>query len=217
MTGRIVVLVATVCSPSLVGASPIFFSSRPDFDTAVVPTRVEGFEDPFETASSVAFDGFTVTEVSDFANINSRIDYVSAGERALGFTWNGDTQFRFDFSPPITGFAADILDFGTCCSAMTLDVVSDTGEINHVAATGGDLPRGNLQFWGFESSDPISSLSFSSQSLSDNDLIVFDQVAFRTVPEPSGKFVAMVAMLMMLIQTARLLGGQVTIHLDLSC
>ena len=50
-------------------------------------------------------------------------------------------------------------------------------------------------------SEPITSLAFSSQSLSDNDLIVFDEVAFRAVPEPIGASAVMVAALMVLLQT----------------
>lgn len=186
MTGRIFVLVAVVCSPVVALASPIFFSTRSDFNDAVTPTHVQGFEDPFEEGPSVSFDGFSVSERSNFANITARTDYVSAGDRALGFTWNGSTQFVFEFSPPVNAFAVDILDFGTCCDATSLDALSGSGEIDGVAAVGGDLPRGNNQFFGFTSNDPIATLSFSSQTLSDNDLIVFDEVAIRAVPEPTG-------------------------------
>ena len=183
MIGRIL-FVCGVLNSSLLFASPIVFSSRTEFDAAVESQTHQSFEVPFDDATAVSFQGFSVTEESAFANIKSRTDYVSDGERALGFTWNGDTRLLFEFNPPITAFATDILDFGTCCSATSLDAVSANGEIDLVAAVGPDLPRGNLQFFGFQSAEPISQLSFSSQSLSDNDLIVFDRLSFQAVPEP---------------------------------
>ncbi len=184
MIGRIL-FVCGVVNSSLLFASPIAFLNRTEFDAAVGSQTHQSFEVPFADASMVSFVGFSVTEESAFANIKSRTDYVSAGNRALGFTWNGDTRLLFEFNPPITAFAADILDFGTCCSATSLGAVSADGEVDLVAAVGPDLPRGNLQFFGFQSAEPISQLSFSSQSLSDNDLIVFDRLSFQAVPEPS--------------------------------
>lgn len=184
MIGRIL-FVCGVVNSSLLFASPIVFSNRTEFDAAVGAQNHQSFEVPFADASMVSFDGFSVTEESAFATITSRTDYVSDGDRALGFTWNGDTRLLFEFKPPITAFAADILDFGTCCNATSLDAVSANGEVDLVAAVGPDLPRGNLQFFGFQSVEPISQLSFSSQSLSDNDLIVFDRLSFQAIPEPS--------------------------------
>ena len=54
------------------------------------------------------------------------------------------------------------------------------------AATGEDRPRGNLQFFGIVAETPLSEISFTSDVVSDNDLIVFDEVAIRAVPEPTG-------------------------------
>jgi hypothetical protein len=177
-------LVLWACSVAL--AEPMVFATRAEFEAAVQNVAVQGFEAQFETAVAVSFPGFTVAEDSPFANVTSRTDYVSAGQRSLGFTWNGERTLTFTFNDPIDAFAADILDFGTCCGAMALNIVSDTGELNQVAAVGGDLPRGNLQFLGVTTDQPFKVLSFTSDQNSDNDLIVFDEVAFRSVPEPEG-------------------------------
>lgn len=180
---RFVWVVLTLsCTRAL--ADPLVFSDRSEFESVHANLSVESFEDPFTEGSSVSFAGFSVTESSSFASLKSRTDYVSDGGRSLGFTWNGETELVFDFNPPIDALAVDVLDFGTCCHAESLEVTSDTGEIETVAAVGPDLPRGNLQFFGVQTTEPFSRLTFTSQSLSDNDLIVFDRVAFRAVPEP---------------------------------
>jgi hypothetical protein len=179
-----VMFAVVALSSTVVFSGPIVFSERSEFENAFDNLVIESFEEPVTEGSTVSFAGFSVTESSNFANIKSRTDYVSDGDQSIGFTWNGETQLVFDFNPPIDAFAVDVLDFGTCCSAETLDVTSDTGEISLVAAVGVDLPRGNLQFFGIQTDEPFSKLTFTSQSLSDNDLIVFDRVAFHAVPEP---------------------------------
>jgi hypothetical protein len=183
-------MVLFTCTSAL--AAPMIFDTRSEFEAAAQSFSVQGFEDEFETAASVSFPGFTVTEDSSFANVNSRTDYVSAGQRSLGFTWNGERTLTFTFDDPTDAFAADILDFGTCCDAMVLNIASDTGELNTIAAVGGGLPRGNLQFFGVITDEPFKILTFTSDQNSDNDLIVFDEVAFRAVPEP-GAVVLVVA------------------------
>jgi hypothetical protein len=166
-------------------ATTIVFSERALFEQLVPVAERQGFEQEFDTAAAVSFPGFTVTEDSSFANVKSRTDYVSAGDRSLGFTWNGDRTLTFVFNPPIDAFAADILDFGTCCGATILTVTSDTGEVNETAATGVNRPRGNLQFFGVVTDQPFSTLTMTSDQNSDNDLIVFDELMFRVVPEPA--------------------------------
>ena len=172
------------CNSAL--ANPVVYSDRSEFEAALPGLPVEGFEVPFDTSSTVSFDGFIVGEDSSAAIIKSRTDYVSAGERSLGFTWNGDGNLLFSFNPPIDAFAADILDFGTCCGATFLNATNETGEWNVTAATGSDRPRGNLQFFGILSETPFSEIAFTSDVVSDNDLIVFDEIEFRAVPEPNG-------------------------------
>ena len=179
------------CTSAL--ARPTVYSDRSQFEAAVPGLPVEGFEVPFETSSMVSFNGFTVGEVSSAAIVKSRTDYVSQGERALGFTWNGNGALLFTFNPPIDVFAADILDFGTCCGATFLNATNETGEWNVTAATGTDRPRGNLQFFGIVSETPFSEIAFTSDVVSDNDLIVFDEVAFRVIPEPVGMTLIAVA------------------------
>lgn len=172
------------CTSALAG--PVVYSDRSEFEAAVPGLPLEGFEEAFETAKTVPFTGFTVGEDSSFANVSSRTDYVSQGERALGFTWNGDGTLLFTFDPPVDLFAADILDFGTCCGATFLDATDENGEWTVTAATGADRPRGNLQFFGIVADTPFSEISFTSDVASDNDLIVFDEVAIRAIPEPAG-------------------------------
>ena len=163
------------------------YSDRVAFESATSNLSVQGFEEPFDTASSVSFPGFTVTEDSSFANVSPRTDYVSVGSRAAGFTWNGNVTLTFEFAPPIDAFAADILDFGTCCGATALRITNETNELDVARAVGGDLPRGNLQFFAAITETPFSTLTFTSDQNSTNDLIIFDEVAFRAapVPEPS--------------------------------
>ncbi len=167
-------------------ASPVVYTERAEFEAAVPGLPVEGFEVPFADASTVHFSGFTVGEDSSFAIVKSRTDYVSEGERSLGFTWNGNGNLLFTFDPPVDVFAADILDFGTCCGATFLDATNETGEWTVTAATGEDRPRGNLQFFGIVAETPFSQIAFTSDVVSDNDLIVFDEVAIRPVPEATG-------------------------------
>ena len=170
---------------AMAAADSAIYQEREKFEEMASSLSIQGFEEPFETSSTVNFPGFSVSEESLFANVSSRTDYVSVGNRSLGFTWNGNQSLTFAFDTPIDAFAADILDFGTCCGATVLNVASDTGDLSAVAAVGGDLERGNKQFFGFISDSPFSTLTFTSDQNSDNDLIIFDEVAFRAVPEPT--------------------------------
>jgi len=167
-------------------ATSMVFDDRPQFEQFVPDAARQGFEQEFDTAGSISFPGFSITEDSAFAVIKSRTDYVSAGSRSLGFTWNGNRSLTFAFNPPIDAFAADILDFGTCCGATKLWVTSETGEVDEVAATGVDRVRGNLQFFGVVTDQPFTTLTMTSDQNSTNDLVVFDELLFRPVPEPRG-------------------------------
>lgn len=167
-------------------AAPMFYESRGSFDLAHPFANQFGFEIPFDSAPLVSFGEFTVMEDSIGPTISSRADYVSEGVRALGFTWNGSGYIEFRFDAPITAFAVDILDFGTCCGATELIVNSEPPLLAATAAVGENPLRGNQQFFGVASEQPFRALRFSSNVVSDNDLVNFDNLRYQTVPEPPG-------------------------------
>lgn len=162
------------------------FHAREPFQAQAGILQGESFEAPFDDASRVSFDGFEVREQSLAARLSSRTDYLVSGERALGFTWNGRGDLQWSFDPPIYAFGVSILDFGTCCGATELLLDVDDGGQAIIAAVGSDLPRGNHQFFGFVSPEPVRTLRFYSDAISQNDLIVYDDLLFRPVPEPAG-------------------------------
>ena len=188
-----VCLVAICADPAPTSALTIVYRDPAMYDQQLnqsakavdqVPTRLE-FEDSFADHPEVDFGGLVAREVSSAPAVSSRTDYVASGTRALGFTWNGDGFFEFEFQPPVIAFAATILDFGTCCGATDLYVNAPELFWQETAAFGPGLPRGNQQFFGIISDEPLSQLRFFSNNVSDNDLIIFDQVSFLAVPEPA--------------------------------
>jgi hypothetical protein len=168
------------------GAALMLFQDIDAFQTTAGPFQVEEFETSFDDAGRIEFEGFEVREQSFAARLSSRTDYVGSGQRALGFTWNGQGEVEWHFDPPILAYGVSILDFGTCCGATALTATLGPSGEEVVAARGSDLPRGNQQFFGFTSLEPISSLSFRSDSVSRNDLIIFDDLYYQPVPEPTG-------------------------------
>lgn len=151
------------------------YHSRQDFLAANPIVTTQDFSAPFATGVSVDFGDFTATTHPDtlLSPLNGRLHKQGVG---------GSPHFvTFEFDEPVFALGIDIFDFGNPSSGE-LRATTDTGTIDYqITYTNGNSTIS--LFWGVIDDAGFTSLTLHNTTIGDS--IQFDDLQYRTVPEPS--------------------------------
>ncbi len=172
-------------------AAIVTHSDLASFLLAAGPVAFESFEQ----SAPLSYGTHPATSVGPF---------TMAADRSFGIVTTGPTigqhatdgthylatnarMFRFTFPQPIMALSMDIVDFGDLPVDLgqELTMTTSAGDPILVRKTVGDFDpsNGNVFFFGFTSSVPLTELIFTETA---DDNMNVDAVRVATVPEPSG-------------------------------
>lgn len=152
------------------------YHSRQDFLAANPIVTTQDFSAPFATGVSVDFGDFTATThpTTLLERLGGRLNKMGNG--------NSPHFVTFEFDEPVFALGIDIFDFGNP-STGELRAITNTGTVDYQIATySNGNPEINL-FWGVIDTDGFTSITLSNMTIGDS--IQFDDLQYRTVPEPS--------------------------------
>lgn len=186
-----VVALASILHVEEADAGIVTYTSRASFEAAVGPTEVEDFN---SFSSEVAFDT-TPLDLGDFTLSKSRPidhdrDYIDLpplqfSSMNVDGTTIANVFVSRDFSLLVT-FDNEISAFGTDLASFSSLTATDI-LIGGTMATGYSQSSG-VQFLGFQSDTPFTTVEFRMLSSSDGNGFGMDNITYpasATVPEPS--------------------------------
>lgn len=171
--GLIALLVGLAVSTQ---AATGIYHDRASFLAANPIVTTQDFADPFPTDVSIDFGDFTATThpTTLLEKLGGRLHKQGAGAAPHFVT--------FEFDEPVFALGIDIFDFGNPSSGE-MRATTDTGSIDYQIAT---YTNGNPEislFWGVIDDAGFTSITISNTTIGDS--IQFDDLQYRTVPEPS--------------------------------
>ncbi|TWU00991.1 PEP-CTERM sorting domain-containing protein [Stieleria varia] len=189
------VLIASTLSQSAYAAMIVDYHDRSVFDTAVGPTTLEDFGSisvPLEFGSTAVDVGpFSISMSAVLSVMDENVltlqklqnDISPAASNIARVLINSSSSLILTFDTPIYAFGADFSGLSDG-NQTTLDA----------SGMNVDLPEGPeaaIQFFGFNSDTPFTTLTFATSGFASSDGFRFDNVSFATsasissVPEPS--------------------------------
>ncbi len=177
----ILALLVVAVAGSSASASVAVYTTSAAFNAAGAGSLpAQNFDGGPTGSTPIVVGGITITSISQSTLVGSAL-YGSGN--SLQWSTNAAGSTTLTFLTPITAFAADFFDVGTV-GATTLTAALNNGD-NAVLFSGFTGASGNLQFRGFISTTPFTSITFTNTA--SGDFVELDNVRFGTaiVPEPA--------------------------------
>ncbi|MCA9243656.1 MAG: PEP-CTERM sorting domain-containing protein [Phycisphaerales bacterium] len=169
------VAIAVFGAGSALAATGIYHS-RTDFLAANPAVLTQDFSTPVSPSVTIDFGDFVAS-----TDATTTLDVAGGRLERAGI---GDTEnsLVLTFDIPVYALGIDIFDFGNPSSGE-LRATTDTGTIDYQIAT---YVNGNPEislFWGVIDEAGFTSITFHNTTRGDH--MMFDDLQYRTVPEPS--------------------------------
>jgi hypothetical protein len=188
---RLIMIFCLVTFPAITAKGATTFNNEANFLGSAGSITLESFEtlpatSPFPGVASIASGQVTITNSSATGDLDIWDQPVSAGHATHGekyLVWYGQTTsatLTFTFPTPLVAFGVNIVDYGYPAHSTPMTFSTNAGD-SGVAAVAIDAIDSE-QFFGVLGS-PFTSITFYRGALSDG--VVFDEIYFRALPEPT--------------------------------
>ncbi|BBO33057.1 hypothetical protein [Lacipirellula parvula] len=188
---RLIMIFCLMTFPVITAKGATTFNNEASFLGSAGLVALESFEalpatSPSPGVASIASGQVTITNSTATGDFDIWDQPASAGHATHGdkyLVWYGLTtsaSLTFTFPAPLAAFGLNIVDYGYPTHSTPLTFSTNAGD-SGVAAVAIDAIDSE-QFFGLLGS-PFTSITFYRGALSDG--VVFDEIYFRALPEPT--------------------------------